>query len=225
MCAHEARCKTRPPTEPGAAADCRRRPRAQIGPGPARRVARRGGWRRRVARGPWRGPPRARGTGASAPWVTSEACVTVLAMHADCNHTLKEVALQLELDEVRGAASLPARATGLRHARAAGDAPAEPGADRPRRRLRRARRPDSPAPPRTRRNRSPSSRCPLPFDAHSPPSRVDPAIPPTLGAREASHLLSAGDRTDEAARAAPACGSGSPGSQTANSDVLAVGRR
>ena len=46
-------------------------------------------------------------------------------MHADYNHTLKEVALQLELDEVRGAASLPARATGLRHARAAGDAPAE----------------------------------------------------------------------------------------------------
>jgi hypothetical protein len=46
-------------------------------------------------------------------------------MHADCNHTLKEVAVQLELDEVRGAASLPARATGLRHARAAGDAPAE----------------------------------------------------------------------------------------------------
>lgn len=46
-------------------------------------------------------------------------------MHADCKHTLQEVALQLELDEVRGAPSLPARATSLRHARAAADAAAE----------------------------------------------------------------------------------------------------
>jgi hypothetical protein len=46
-------------------------------------------------------------------------------MHADCKQTLQEVALQLELDEARGAPSLPARATGLRHARAAGDAAAE----------------------------------------------------------------------------------------------------
>jgi hypothetical protein len=39
--------------------------------------------------------------------------------------TLQEVAVQLELDEVRGAASLPVRARGLRQARVAGDAAAE----------------------------------------------------------------------------------------------------
>jgi hypothetical protein len=46
-------------------------------------------------------------------------------MGANHKRTLEEVALQLELDEVRGAASLPARASGLRQARVAGDAAAE----------------------------------------------------------------------------------------------------
>ncbi len=47
------------------------------------------------------------------------------AMGANHKRTLEEVALQLELDEARGAASLPARASGLRQARVAGDAAAE----------------------------------------------------------------------------------------------------
>jgi hypothetical protein len=46
-------------------------------------------------------------------------------VQAHFKQTLREVALQLELDETRGAASLPARARGLRQARVAGDAAAE----------------------------------------------------------------------------------------------------
>jgi hypothetical protein len=46
-------------------------------------------------------------------------------MDAVCKRTLEEVAVQLELDEDRGAASLPVRAGGLRQARVAGDAAAE----------------------------------------------------------------------------------------------------
>ena len=46
-------------------------------------------------------------------------------MQAHFKQTLQEVALQLELDETRGAASLPARARGLQQARVAGDAAAE----------------------------------------------------------------------------------------------------
>jgi hypothetical protein len=46
-------------------------------------------------------------------------------VQAQFKQTLQEVALQLELDETRGAPSLQARARGLRQARVAGDAAAE----------------------------------------------------------------------------------------------------
>jgi hypothetical protein len=46
-------------------------------------------------------------------------------VQAHFKQTLQEVALQLELDQTRGAASLPARASGLRQARVAGAAAAE----------------------------------------------------------------------------------------------------
>jgi len=46
-------------------------------------------------------------------------------VQAHFKQTLQEVTLQLELDETRGAASLPARARALRQARLAVDAAAE----------------------------------------------------------------------------------------------------
>jgi hypothetical protein len=46
-------------------------------------------------------------------------------MQGRFTQTLQEVALQLELDETRGAASLPARARGLQQARVVGDGAAE----------------------------------------------------------------------------------------------------
>jgi len=62
---------------------------------------------------------------ACAAAIVSAGGRTIRPMDAPLKQTLHEVAVQLELDEVRGAASLPTRARGLRQARAAGHAPAE----------------------------------------------------------------------------------------------------
>jgi hypothetical protein len=63
---------------------------------------------------------------STRPSRLSEPSVTVTAsVEAHFKQTLQEVALQLELDETRGAASLQARARGLRQARVAGDGAAE----------------------------------------------------------------------------------------------------